>query len=87
MSTSGARFTFNCYKHWSTLVIRDNDGTGTFLSKEGVTQGDPFNVCLWYRTITTHSCSQVQFPEMDQTWYADDAGGGKFDAIKRHFES
>jgi hypothetical protein len=24
---------------------------------------------------------------MDQTWYADDAGaGGKFDAIKRHFE-
>jgi hypothetical protein len=40
------------------------------------------------RTITTHSCSQLQFPEMDQTWYADDAGaGGKFDAIKRHLEA
>jgi hypothetical protein len=23
---------------------------------------------------------------MDQTWYADDAGAGGFDAIKRHFE-
>jgi hypothetical protein len=28
-----------------------------------------------------------QFPEMDQTWYADDAGAGGVDAIKRHFES
>jgi hypothetical protein len=42
---SGARFTFNCYKHWATLVIRNNDGTGTFLySKEGVTQGDPLSM-------------------------------------------
>jgi hypothetical protein len=32
--------------------------------------------------------AQVQFPEMDQTWYADDAGaGGKFDAIKRHLKT
>jgi hypothetical protein len=39
---SGERFTINCYKHWSILVIRGNNGTGVFLfSKEGVTQGDP----------------------------------------------
>jgi hypothetical protein len=43
---SGARFTFNCYKHWGTLVIRNNNGT-FICSKEGVTQGDPlFYVCL-----------------------------------------
>ena len=40
---SGAQFTFNCYCHWSTLVVREiGDGSGHFLhSKEGVTQGDP----------------------------------------------
>ena len=40
---SGAKFTFNCYPHWSTLVVRDTeDGSGYFLHrKEGVTQGDP----------------------------------------------
>ena len=40
---SGARFTYNCYRHWATLVVRNTeDGLGHFLhSKEGVTQGDP----------------------------------------------
>jgi hypothetical protein len=28
---SGARFTYNCYKHWATLVIRNNNGSGVFL--------------------------------------------------------
>ena len=36
-SPSGAQFTFNCYRHWATLVVRDTgDGSGHFLhSKEG----------------------------------------------------
>ena len=40
---SGPQFTFNCYRHWATLVVRDiGYGSGHFLhSKEGVTQGDP----------------------------------------------
>ena len=40
---SGAQFIFNCYRHWSTLVVRDiGDGSVHFLhSKEGLTQGDP----------------------------------------------
>jgi hypothetical protein len=86
---SGARFTFNCYKHWATLVIRNNDGTGTFLySKEGVTQGDPLSMFAYgIGLLPLIRALKVQFPEMEQTWYADDAGaGGKFDAIKRHFE-
>ena len=36
---SGARFEFNCYRHWATLVIRAGGGTGNFLfRKEGVNQ-------------------------------------------------
>ena len=40
---SRAQFTFNCYRHWATLVVRDiGDGSDHFFqSKEGVTQGDP----------------------------------------------
>jgi hypothetical protein len=54
-------FTFNCYKHWATLVIRNN--------------------------LPFIRARKVQFSETEQTWYADDAGaGGKFDAIKHHFE-
>ena len=35
---SGARFSFNFYFHWSTLVISTGDETGHFIySKEGVT--------------------------------------------------
>ena len=43
---SGAQFTFNCYHHWATLVVRDTgDGSGHFLhSKEGVTQGYPLAI-------------------------------------------
>ena len=35
---SGAQFTFNCYRHWATLVVRDTeDRSGHFLHiKEGV---------------------------------------------------
>ena len=29
---SGLRFTFNCYRHWAALVIRADDGTGTFFT-------------------------------------------------------
>ena len=40
---SGVQFTFNCYRHWDKLVVRDTgDGSGHLLhSKVGVTQGDP----------------------------------------------
>jgi hypothetical protein len=34
-----AHFVFNSYKHWATLVIQNNDGTGESLpSKQGATQ-------------------------------------------------
>ena len=48
---SGAQFTFNCYRHWDMLMVRDiENGSGHFLhSKEGVTQGDPLAMIAWHR--------------------------------------
>jgi hypothetical protein len=42
---SGARFVFNCYKHWAVLVLQGNGSPAVFIfSKEGVTQGDPLSI-------------------------------------------
>ncbi len=86
---SGARFAFNCYKHWSILVIRNNDGSGaTFLySKEGVTQGDPLSMFAYgIGILPLIRLLKTKFPAVEQPWYADDAGaGGKFDDIRKFF--
>jgi hypothetical protein len=38
---SGAWYVFNCYRHWSVLVVHAGNGNATFLfSKEGVKQED-----------------------------------------------
>jgi hypothetical protein len=69
------------------LASRDSNGTGTFVySKEGVTEGDPLSmftygvgILLLIRTL------KQAFPELEQPWYADDAGvAGKFDNICHH---
>jgi hypothetical protein len=62
----GARIMFNSYKHWSTLVIRNNDGSGEFLiSQQGVTQGDPL-VMLGYALGMLPLTRQLkaEFPEV-----------------------
>jgi hypothetical protein len=85
---SGARFTFNCYKHWSILVIRGNNGTGVMLfSKEGVTQGDPISMFAYgVGVLPLIRQLKKQFPEVGQPWYADDAGAARnFDSIRSHF--
>ena len=40
---NGAHSTFNCYRHWSTLVVHDTEEGSVQLlhSKESVNQGDP----------------------------------------------
>ena len=60
---SGAQFTFNCYRHWATLVVRDiGDGSGHFLhSKEGVTQGDPLAIIAYGIGV---------LPLIRELWYA-----------------
>ena len=38
----GARFSFSCYHHWATVMIRAGDSRGHLLYiNKGVTQGDP----------------------------------------------
>ena len=45
---SGARFAFNCYCHWVTLVTRAGNGTGHFLfSKDGLTQGESLDMVAY----------------------------------------
>ena len=48
MWLSGAKFTFNYYHHWDTMVVRDALGSDHFFhSKEGVTQGGPLDMVTY----------------------------------------
>ena len=81
---SGALFTFKCYQHWATLVVRNEYGSGYLLHiKEGVTQGDPLAMIVYGIGIlplirelrSTH-------PHVLQPWYTENAGkGGMFEAF------
>jgi hypothetical protein len=78
----------SCYKHWTTLVLQSNNGTGTFLySKEGVMQGDPISMFAYGIGILPLICLlKAEFPAVEQPWYADDAGAdGKFSEIRCFF--
>ena len=48
----GARIAFNCYKHWTQLLLRQpGELPVTILSREGVTQGDPLSMVLYGITL------------------------------------
>jgi hypothetical protein len=75
---SGARFTLNCYRHWSTLVNRSAN----------VTQGDPLSMVAYgILLLPLIRTLKAEIPEVGQPWYADDAGaGGAFKGIRQYFE-
>ena len=86
---SGTQFTFNCYHHWDSIVVRDSeDGSCHFMhSKEGMTQGDPLAMItygIWVLPLIrdlrdSHHC-------IPQPLYANDTGaGGEFERILGHF--
>ena len=85
----GVQFTFNCYHHWATVVIRNTlDGSGHFLhSKEGVNQGDPLAMIAYIIGFLPLNLDlRISHPHVTQLLYADDAGaGGKFGDIMAHF--
>ena len=87
---SGARFSFNCYRHWSQLMIRSDDGyAGHWLtSQEGVTQGDPLSMILYGIGMLPLTIKlKTAVPDCMQPWYADDAGaGGNFEDIDDFFK-
>ena len=49
---AGARFTFNCYRHWAQLLLcTPGKPPVTILRREGVTQGDPLLMVLYRITL------------------------------------
>jgi len=72
---SGARFSFNCYRHSAQLVIRRKDcPCSILLSREGVTQGDPLSMVLYGLALVPLAENlRESVPEVLQPWYADDA--------------
>lgn len=86
---SGARFVFNCYKHWAILSIRGPNGSFEIvLSREGVTQGDPLAMIAYGIGILPLICIlKDHHPDLIHSWYADDGGiGGKIQDIKKLFD-
>ena len=70
-----SRFAFNCYRHFSQVVIRvPGDRTPTIiLSKEGVTQGDPMAMPLYGISVAVLAEQlKREFPSPLQVWYAVD---------------
>ena len=87
---SGARFVFNWYRNWSSLVLLNRNETVSILhSKEGVTQGDTLAM-IAYRIgiIPVIKNIKREMPDVTQPWYADDAGDlGTFARLETYFDS
>ena len=73
---SRVRFIFNCYRHWSSLGLWKVNGTAIFLhSREVVTQGDPLAMVAYgIGILLMIKIMKAEFPDVIQTWYADNAG-------------
>ena len=78
----GARFYFNCYRHWAQLLLRHpGEPSITILSREGVTQGDPLLMVLYGITLIALSEElRAADPGLLSPFYADDAA---FDGLER----
>jgi hypothetical protein len=86
---TGARFSFNCYRHASQLMCRHQGQPGIIiLSAEGVTQGDPLSMVLYGLALVplAHRLREA-VPTARQTWYADDnAGLARARALARYMD-
>ena len=79
---AGARFTFNLYRHWAQLILRQmGELPVTILSREGVTQGDPLYMVLYGITLVPLAEElRAADPGLLSPFYADDAA---FDGLAR----
>ena len=86
---SGARFVFNCYRHWVLLMCCSSDGTAFILYiQEGVTQGDPLTMVAYgLGVLPLIRPLKALVPVARQPWYANDGAGGTFAALQRYFEN
>ena len=71
--TAGAIFVFNCYKNWAQLLPRQpGELPVIILSREGVTQGDPFSMVLYGITLVPLTEElQAADPGLLSQFYAD----------------
>ena len=82
---TGARFAFNCYRHWAQLLLRHpGEPTVTILSREGVNQGDPLSMVLYGNTLVPLAKDlKATDPGLLFPFYADDA---EFDGLVQRNE-
>ena len=71
----GARFAFNCYRHWAQILLRQpGEPPLTILIREGLTQGDPLLVILYGITLVPVAEElRAENLVMLSTFYANDA--------------
>ena len=80
----------NCYRNWSFLVLRNGNGTASFLhSREGVTQGDPLDMVAYgIGVLPLTKILKAAYTDVTQTWYAENDGElGTFDNIGSYFNA
>ena len=88
--TSGACFVCNCYCHWSSLVLRNGNGTASFLhSNENVTQRDPLAMIAYsIRILPLIKNLKREIPDITQPWFADNSRDlGTFTRIDTYLNS
>ena len=87
---SGARFVFDYYYHWMSLILRNCNGMASILhSRECVMQGGPVAMIVYgIGILTLIKNLKRAIPDVTQPWYADDAGAlGKFARLETYFGS
>ena len=79
---TGARFVFNCYRHWAELLLcQPGEPPVTILSREGVTQSDPLSMVLYGITLVPLAEElRAADPELLSPFYRDNAA---FDGSSR----
>ena len=85
---SGACSVFNCYCHWSSLVLRNRNRTTYFLhSRDAMNQGDPlYMVTYGIWIIPLINWLNADYPDITQPWYTGDGGSlGTYDNIDFYF--
>ena len=88
--TSVARFVFNCYCHWSSLVLWNLNGTEIILhSREVMTQGVPLAMIAYgIGILPLIKNTKQEMPDVTQPYYSEDSGDlGMFVRLETYFDS
>ena len=86
--TSRSRFVFNCYRHWSSIVLQNRNGKSSIIySREVVTQGGPLAMIVYgIGILPLIKNLKRAIPDITQPWYTDDAVSlGTFARLETYF--